>query len=43
MNDFILSRIANGADGLGYCARGLAALERLGTFDEERVKTIMET
>ena len=43
LNDFILSRISNGAEGLGHCARGLSALERLGTWDEERVKTVTNT
>ena len=43
MNDFILSRIANGAEGLGYCATGLIALENLGRFDQERVVKVVDT
>lgn len=43
LNDFILSRIANGAEGLGHCATGLVALESLGRFDQERAVKVVET
>lgn len=41
--DFILSRISNGAEGLGHCARGLRALDRMGQFDQAKVWAIVET
>ncbi|KAF2750912.1 MMS19 nucleotide excision repair protein-like protein [Sporormia fimetaria CBS 119925] len=40
--DFVLSRIEDSA-GLGYCARALAALEERGKWDNDRVKTVVET
>lgn len=43
LNDFILSRIANGVEGLAHCATGLSALESLGRFDQERVVKIVDT
>ncbi|KAI9720708.1 MAG: hypothetical protein M1828_005588 [Chrysothrix sp. TS-e1954] len=43
LNDFILDRIANGADALGNGARGLSALERLGQFDGDRVLRVVDT
>lgn len=43
INDFVLSRITNGAEGLGHCARALLALEKLGSFDDERVGKIIDT
>jgi hypothetical protein len=41
--DFVSSRIENGVEALGHCARALSALERLGPFPAERVGSIMHT
>jgi DNA repair/transcription protein MET18/MMS19 len=43
LNDFVLSRVSNGAEGVAHCARSLLALEKLGRFDDARVDTVMET
>lgn len=43
LTDFVLSRVGNGAEGLGHCARALSALERLGPLPAERVGQIMDT
>ena len=41
--DFTLSRISNGAEGVGHCARSLQALESMGGFDDEQVEKTVNT
>ncbi|KAL9051392.1 MAG: hypothetical protein Q9162_006046 [Coniocarpon cinnabarinum] len=43
LNDFTLSRISNGAEGIGHSAKAVLALERLGRFDKDRVASILNT
>ena len=41
LKNFVLSRITDGADPPGHCARALVALESLGRLEQEVVAGII--
>ncbi|GAM91442.1 hypothetical protein ANO11243_094920 [Dothideomycetidae sp. 11243] len=43
LTEFILSRIRDDSEGIAACAKALVALERLGKWDGETVRNIIDT